>query len=249
MSSETGPPLEVSVVFPAYNEASRLEKAVLETERFLRKITSSFEILIAEDGSTDGTDVLASTLSKKYPYVRHLHGDTRLGRGRALRRAFEASRGKTLVYIDVDLSTDPRFLRPLIESVGEGYDIVTGSRGLRESRVERSFLRQLASTSYNLMVRLFLKSDLKDHQCGFKAFNRRSLFKIMDRVKARHWFWDTEVLVLASRSGFKIKEIAVDWKGGKKTKVHLLLDTLKMGLQIIRLWWRLNVRCLVPKFV
>lgn len=240
MNSEV--PLEVSVVFPAYNEASGLERAVIETAKFLKEITDSFEIIIAEDGSTDGTDVLASALSRRHPHVRHLHSDIRLGRGRALRRAFEASRGKTLIFMDVDLSTDLRCLRSLIESVRGGYDFVIGSRRLRESAVKRSFLRLLASTAYNLMVKLLLDSNLEDHQCGFKAFNRKSFFKVIDKVKAKHWFWDTELLVFASRSGFKVKEIPVVWRGRKKSKVHLLSDTLKMGLQIIGLWWRLNAR-------
>jgi len=235
-------PLEISVVFPAYNEVNGLEKAVLETRRFLEGITDSFEIIIAEDGSTDGTDILASALSKKYPNVKHLHSDIRLGRGRALKKAFRASKGRILVFMDVDLATDLRCLKPLIESVEEGYDFVTGSRMLRESIVERSFLRRLASTVYNLMVRLLLGSDLKDHQCGFKAFKRESLFKVIDKVKAEHWFWDTELLVLASRLGFKIKEIPVVWKGGRRSKVRLLSDTLKMGLQILRLWYCLNTR-------
>jgi len=240
MDRETETTLEVSLVFPAHNESKKIVEAVLESEKFMREITKSFEIIIAEDGSTDGTDVVAADLSEKHAYVKHLHHDERLGRGQALTRAFKASRGETLVYMDVDLSTDLRFLKPLIRSIIEGHDVATGSRRLRGSRAERSPMRQLASTAYNGMVRLFLDSRLQDHQCGFKAFNRRSLFQIIDRVRSEHWFWDTEVLILASRSGYKINEIAVNWKGGEATKVRLFWDTLKMGLAVIRLWWRLN---------
>jgi len=240
MNAKNEAPLYVSVVFPAYNEARRIEDSVLRTAETLRRITNLFEIVIAEDGSKDGTDVLASALSERYAYVKHLHSSVRLGRGRALTRAFETSQGKILIYMDVDLSTDLKFLKPLVQSVREGYDFATGSRMLPESRVERSFTRLLASTSYNLMVRLLLKSKLRDHQCGFKAFSRKPLFKIIYQVKAKHWFWDTELLVLASRSGYRIGEIPVVWRGGERTKVRLVSDTLKMGLQIIGLWWRLN---------
>ena len=233
--------LEVSLVFPAYNEADRLEEAVLRTVDSLKEISDSFEIIIAEDGSTDGTDELAEELSRKYPYVRHLHSDVRLGRGRALNRAFKLSKGRILIYTDVDLSTDPRFLKPLIESIRDGYDFATGSRMHPRSVVERSSLRRILSLTYNLMVRIFLKSPVRDHQCGFKAFKRSSLFKILDKVKANHWFWDTETLVLASYNGFKVKEIPIVWRGGERSKVRVLSDVMDMGVQIMKLWWRLNV--------
>ena len=233
--------LEVSLVFPAYNEADRLEEAVLRTVDSLKEISDSFEIIIAEDGSTDGTDELAEELSRKHPYVRHLHSDVRLGRGRALNRAFKLSKGRILIYTDVDLSTDPRFLKPLIKSIRDSYDFATGSRMHPRSVVERSSLRRILSLTYNLMVQIFLKSPVRDHQCGFKAFKRSSLFKILDKVKANHWFWDTETLVLASYNGFKVKEIPIVWRGGERSKVRVLSDVIDMGIQIMKLWWRLNV--------
>ena len=205
----------------------------------LREITRSFEIIIAEDGSIDGTDKISGSLAKKYDFVIYLHSDERQGRGRALNRAFKASHGEILGYIDVDLATDMKHLKELVQSIRDGYDFATGSRMLPESNVKRSLKRGFASKGFNFLTRLFLGSKLYDHQCGFKAFKRGSLFKVMDTVKDTHWFWDTELFVRAQRSGFKVREFPVEWMHGGSTKVNLIKDVFGMGSQILRLWYEL----------
>jgi glycosyltransferase involved in cell wall biosynthesis len=235
--------VKVSVVLPAHNEADNLEAAVTKITEALSEYTGAYEIIIAEDGSTDGTDKKAAALSERLPFVKHLHEEKRLGRGRALKNAFQQSSGEILVYMDVDLATDVRQLKELISSVEkEGYDFATGSRMLPESNVERSGTRQIASKTYNFMVRVVLGSKVKDHQCGFKAFRREPLMQLLDEVGASHWFWDTEILVRAHRRGYRIKEIPVLWKSGRETKVKLLQDSFYMGWQIFSLWWHLKVQ-------
>lgn len=234
-------PVEVSVVFPAYNEVAYLEATVEKTTQALKEFTRSFEIIIAEDGSTDGTDKVAAALSKKYPFVRHLHGEKRLGRGTALKNAFKQSSGRILIYMDADLATNIQQLESLVKAVEEeGFDFATGSRLLPESQVERSLTRQIVSKSYNFLIRAMLGSKVRDHQCGFKAFKREALLQLLDAVAARHWFWDTELLVRASRKSYAIKEIPVEWKSPRGTKVRLLKDTFSMGGQAVKLWWRLK---------
>ncbi len=233
--------VEVSLVFPAYNEADKLEGAVKQTAQALSEFTESFEIIIAEDGSTDGTDKLSDELAQKYSYVKHLHGEKRLGRGTALNNAFRASRGKVIVYMDVDLATDLKHLKELVGAItDEGYDLATGSRMMRESKVKRTRTRLIASKTYNWLVRVMLGSKLKDHQCGFKAFKREPTLQLLDEVNDKHWFWDTEILVRAARKGYKIKEIPVEWRSGAKTKVNLRKDSSSMGRQIFKLWWQLR---------
>ncbi|MFB3889496.1 MAG: dolichyl-phosphate beta-glucosyltransferase [Candidatus Bathyarchaeia archaeon] len=233
--------LEVSVVFPAYNEASYLEAAVEKVAKVLAEITPSYEIIIAEDGSTDGTAELAAELARKYPFVRHIHGEKRLGRGTALNNAFKQSRGRILVYMDLDLATDLKHLPALVDAIRtEGYDLATGSRLLPESRVERGLRRSVSSKTYNFLVRHMLGSKVKDHQCGFKAFRREPTLQLLDEVRARHWFWDTEILVRAQRGGCRIKEIPVEWKSGRQTKVNFFKDSYSMGKQVVKLWWQLR---------
>ncbi|MEM0475581.1 MAG: glycosyltransferase family 2 protein [Candidatus Norongarragalinales archaeon] len=231
-----------SLVLPAYNEANALPKAVEAARAELLKIKGlRFEIIIAEDGSRDETPEVAKRLSRRFKDVRLLHSDERLGRGRALNRAFRSARGDVVAFMDVDLATAPKHLRELVR-YSRDFDVVIGSRYLASSKAERSLSRRFLSWWFNFLVRALLGSRVRDHQCGFKAFRKVALLKILPRVRARHWFWDAEVLVIAQRSGLSVKEFPVEWveKGrGGKTKVNLKRDVLDMFFGILELRWRL----------
>jgi glycosyltransferase involved in cell wall biosynthesis len=242
LTQERKKSVQISVVFPAYNEVEYLETAVARVTRTLNGFAHSFEIIIAEDGSTDGTAEQARDLALRFPYVKQIHKERRLGRGAALNNAFRQCNGDVLVYMDLDLATHLNHLKPLVEAITiENYDFSIGSRNLPKSKVQRNLRRSIASKTYNLLVRLVLGSKISDQQCGFKAFRRETLMKTIDQVRARHWFWDTEVLIRAARNGCKIKEIPVEWKSGRKTKVNLLWDSCDMGKQFLGLWWRLRM--------
>ncbi|MEM4279338.1 MAG: lysylphosphatidylglycerol synthase domain-containing protein [Archaeoglobaceae archaeon] len=228
--------MKVSIVLPAYNEAKRLRDAVKRVEDQLIALGYDYEIVIAEDGSTDGTNEIAKEIAERNPKIKHLHSDERLGRGRALMNAFRICEGEIVVYMDVDLSTDLRHLNELISAIADGYDVATGSRLMKESKAKRPLKRDVASRVYNLLVRILLRSKIHDHQCGFKAFRRSSILKISELVKDTHWFWDTEVLVLAQRLGFKVKEIPVHWEHGGETKVRFKKDVVYMFSQILRMF-------------
>ncbi|WP_256296839.1 flippase-like domain-containing protein [Haloarchaeobius salinus] len=241
MSEES---VSVSVVLPAYNEAATIETTVETTLSTLAAFlpADSYEVIVAEDGCEDRTPEIADELAAADDRVRHFHSDQRLGRGGALERAFRASHGDTLVYFDTDLATDMRHLEELVESVRtDGYDVVTGSRWMAGNVADRPAKRGVPSRVYNGLTRLFLRSDLRDHQCGFKAFDREALLALLDDVEDQHWFWDTEVLVKAQRRGFRVKEFAVDWEPKGDTKVDLVRDVFGMGSQILRTWWQLSV--------
>jgi glycosyltransferase AglD len=228
---------EVSLVFPAYNEAKDLRRAVETVLVELRNETPSFEIIIAEDGSSDGTDTVAKDLAAKHLEVHHIHSDQRLGRGKALNVAFKESHGSILVYMDVDLASDISQLRALVDSIHSGADIATGSRMLPGSKVKRSRRRSFASWWYNSIIRALFNSPVHDHQCGFKAFNRARLMEYIDKVEDTHWFWDTEVLIRGVRRGLQVVEIPVEWSEGQGTKVKLFRDSWRMGSKAFHLWW------------
>ncbi|WP_457550451.1 flippase-like domain-containing protein [Archaeoglobus sp.] len=228
--------MKVSVILPAYNEAESIENAVKTVKSYLEKLGYDYEIIIAEDGSTDGTDKIARRLAEKDERIVHLHSDERLGRGKALTNAIKRAKGEIVAYLDVDLSTDMEHFKELVEAISNGYDIATGSRLMKESRAERPLKRDIASRVYNILVRFMLGSKLRDHQCGFKAFKKSSILPLLEKVKDNHWFWDTELLVLAQREGLKVKEIPVRWKQGRDTKVRFKRDVLYMFSQILRMW-------------
>ncbi|MFQ3320645.1 MAG: glycosyltransferase involved in cell wall biosynthesis, partial [Natronomonas sp.] len=236
---------EVSVVLPAYNEADTIEHTVTVTLSTLESFLpdGSFEVIVAEDGCADATPEIATRMAEEDDRVRHFHSDERLGRGGALERAFRASDGDVLVYFDTDLATDMAHLEELVESVRSGeYDIATGSRRMPGEKQEREPERGVASTGYNALVRLFLRSPMYDHQCGFKAFDREALLDLLNDVEDDHWFWDTEILVRAQRAGYDVKEFPVEWEPKGDTKVDLVRDVLGMGSGILRLWWQVGVR-------
>lgn len=232
--------LEVSAVIPVYNDREALERAIPESLKILETITDSFELIVAEDGSSDGSYEYVRSWEARDPRVRLLHRDERQGRGNALNRCFEEACGEILCYYDVDLATDMKHLRDLIDAIRQGYDISTGSRLLPQSAIERSGKREIASRGYNLLVRTILGSSLHDHQCGFKGFSRARIRELLPEVRAGHWFWDTELLVRAQKNGYSVYEFPVCWEEGAGTTVRRN-DIWDMGTAILRLWWQLNV--------
>jgi uncharacterized protein (TIRG00374 family) len=240
-----GRSVEVSVVLPAYNEAETIEHTVRTTIETLEAFlpATAFEVIVAEDGCEDRTPEIAERLAAEDGRIRHVHSEARLGRGGALEHAFRAAEGETLAYFDTDLATDMRHLEELIESVrSRDYDVVTGSRWIDGNEADRPAKRGIPSKGYNWLVRTVLRSDLRDHQCGFKAFDRSVLFELLQEVDDEHWFWDTEVLTYAQRQNYNVKEFPVDWTPKGDTKVDLVRDVFGMGSQILRTWWQLSVR-------
>jgi len=237
--------VEVSVVLPAYNEADTIESTVATTLDRLGAFLEpgSFEVIVAEDGCDDRTPAIADRLADDDRRVRHLHSDERLGRGGALEAAFEVARGDTLVYFDTDLATDMRHLEELVTRVQSGAaDVATGSRWLPGNVAERPAKRGVPSRVYNGLVRVFLGSELRDHQCGFKAISREAFEALGGDVEDGHWFWDTELLVRAQRAGYEVAEFPVEWTPKGDTKVDLVRDVLGMGSGILRTWWQLSIR-------
>ncbi|MDI6814112.1 MAG: glycosyltransferase, partial [Desulfitobacteriaceae bacterium] len=148
----------VSVILPVFNDRLTLERAIPESIKALSEITNAFEVIVAEDGSTDGSAEFVQAWHERDPRVRLLHADERLGRGRALNRAIEAASYGIVCYYDVDLATDLNHLPELVGAIRDGADIATGSRLMPDSRIIRSGGREIASRGYNLLVRVFLGS-------------------------------------------------------------------------------------------
>jgi glycosyltransferase involved in cell wall biosynthesis len=231
---------EVTVVIPVFNDRIALETTIPRSLEALSSITDAFEIIVAEDGSTDGSADFVVSWERKDSRVRLLHGGKRLGRGKALTNAISDARANIVCYYDVDLATDMLHLPDLVNAIKEGYDVATGSRLLAESDIVRTEGREIASRTYNFLVRLVLRSRVYDHQCGFKAFNRERILPILPVIRSTHWFWDTEILVRAQRAGYRVREFPVRWRAGSWTTVKIK-DIFEMGSAIFRLWWQINV--------
>lgn len=234
----------VIVTLPVYKDTRFLRRAVESLEEITPQIAPNFTLLIAEDGSNSSQ--LVNELKAKYPRIIYFQHDQRLGRGKALRDAWRSIEGNIYIYVDVDLATDlTKFdaYRNLIEGQTK-FDLVTGSRYLSGSETNRPRLRGFASKTYNLFVSFAFRTGVHDHQCGFKSFSGQLAKVLSTEAKSDSWFWDTEVIVLARKLGFRIHEIPIQWtekKGAKTPVARLAKDIWIHGFGLLKLFWRVYI--------
>jgi len=189
------------------------------------RLGEDFRIVIAEDGSTDGTDIIAQELEHMYTQVTHLHSPQKLGKGLALKRAFNKVEGDIYAFIDCDLATNMKFFPQLINSIKEGNDLALGSRYMDGAEADRTVLRDLSSRVYNRLIRILFKDNVFDHQIGFKAFSNRLIKDILNECNSTGWFWDTEILIRSIYNNYKIIEFPVEWKEKKNNRGSLKMVT------------------------
>jgi len=217
----------IDVVLPVYNEERVLAQSVATLRQFLKEnLTHPFRIVIADNASTDKTWELAQALSQQHSDVICLHLDQK-GRGRALRHAWLNSSANIVSYMDVDLSTSLEAFPRLIQTIEAGYDVAVGSRLLPGSSVKRCLRRELASRSYNFLIKAMFLAKLSDAQCGFKALKREAAQELVPLIQDQGWFFDTELLILAHKKGYRIKEIPVAWVEGSDSKVSITKTALE----------------------
>ena len=211
----------VDIVIPVYNEEKDLPRSVLTLTDFLRdNLGNPWRIIIADNASTDGTRQVSEILCQKYPGAHYFYLPEK-GRGRALRAAWLESTADIVSYMDVDLSTDLAHFPQLLEALESGYHIAIGSRLSRDSQVTRSFKRESVSRSYNLMIRSLFFTSFQDAQCGFKALTRQTAQAIVPHIKNNNWFFDTELLIIAAKRGYRIKSVPVKWDDDPGTTVKV----------------------------
>ncbi|MFA5364431.1 MAG: glycosyltransferase [Candidatus Bathyarchaeia archaeon] len=228
----------IIVTVPAHNETRNLQKCVETLVQQLPSLNEEYCIVIAEDGSTDGTDILAKTMEETYPNVIHFHYPNKLGRGLALKRAWRKVDGDIYAFIDADLATDMKYFPQLINAIREGNDLATGSRYIKGAKVERPVLRDFTSRVYNMLIRMMYKDNVFDHQIGFKAFSKRLIKNEMDKCVSDTWFWDTEIIVRSIHENYKCVEFPVEWKEKQtnKTPIKRLFSDIRIhGTGILKL--------------
>ena len=229
--------LELSIVLPAYNEASRIEQCIKGVKHAVTALTSSYELVVVEDGSTDGTTSIVAALSKTDPHLSLLHSAHRLGKGTAVKKGLGSAKGDVVVFMDVDLATSLESLPIIVKSTRESQGLVIGSRHVKGSKVCRSFTRTASSLTYNLLVRLIFHDGVHDHQCGFKAMNRQVATFLRDNSKSNGFFLDTEMILLCKSHGISVTEVAVSWIEIKKKNSHgvrIFRDSAKLGFDLLR---------------
>ena len=218
----TGAPV-LDIVIPVYNERAALANSVRRLHRYLSEsMPFSAQITIADNASVDDTPRIATQLADELPGVRVVRLEEK-GRGRALHQVWTQSDATVLVYMDVDLSTDLAALAPLVAPLISGHsDLAIGTRLARGARVVRGPKREIISRCYNLILKSTLSAKFSDAQCGFKAIRADVAAQLLPYVEDTGWFFDTELLVLAERSGLRIHEVPVDWVDDPDSRVDIV---------------------------
>jgi Glycosyl transferase family 2 len=215
------PVLDVAV--PVYNEEAALENSVRRLHRHLGEhFPFPARITIADNASVDATPRIAAKLASELTDVRVVRLEEK-GRGRALHAVWSTSDAAVVAYMDVDLSTDLAGLAPLVAPLISGHsDLAIGTRLGRGSRVVRGAKREFISRCYNLLLKSTLAAGFSDAQCGFKAIRADVAQQLLPYVADTGWFFDTELLVLAERSGLRIHEVPVDWVDDPDSRVDIV---------------------------
>lgn len=213
----------LDVVVPVFNEEAALAASVRRLHRHLdTHFPFPARITIADNASVDATPRIAAELAAELPDVRFVRLEEK-GRGRALHAVWSESDAPVLAYMDVDLSTDLAALAPLVASLISGHsDLAIGTRLSRGARVVRGAKREFISRCYNLILRSTLSARFSDAQCGFKAIRADVARQLLPYVSDTGWFFDTELLVLAERSGLRIHEVPVDWVDDPDSRVDIV---------------------------
>jgi glycosyltransferase involved in cell wall biosynthesis len=229
--------VEITILLPAYNEASRIEHCLTEVNHAVRAFTVSFEVVVVEDGSVDGTADIVANLSKNDAHLRLLHSANRLGKGEAVKRGLKTARGDVVIFMDVDLSARLESFSKIVNLAKTTRGLVIGSRHMKGSRVRRSFVRTVSSLTYNLLVRLLFQDGVRDHQCGFKAMSREIAGFLRQNAKSEGFFLDTEMILLCKMHGIPVVEVAVDWTEVRKRNargVRIFRDSASLGIDLLR---------------
>ena len=225
--------MKISLVIPACNEEKRIGKTLKRIKKF-----KANEIIVVSNGS-DRTAEIVRDFKKKDSRIRLLDFDTPLGKGGALIEGLKKARFNVVVY-DADGSTPLEEIKKMKKKLEQGFDFVIGSRNLPESRVERSFAREVNSRFFNSLARLLLKIPYRDTQCGFKAFNSKTAKVLAKETSYKGWTWDLDALMIAKKNKLKVAEIPIkwthkktdNWRGFKKLQLlKMLKELVKISLE------------------
>ncbi|HYL46134.1 MAG TPA: dolichyl-phosphate beta-glucosyltransferase [Candidatus Limnocylindrales bacterium] len=236
------PAPELSIIIPAYNEESRLPRALERIRTYLsgRGLTESkVEILVVDDGSADGTARVVAGCSREIPGLRLVSNDRNRGKGFSVRHGMLEARGRIALFTDADLSAPIEEADKLFAAIESGADVAIGSRALDRSLIfaHQSRLRELAGIIFNGFVRALTGLPFADTQCGFKAFRREPCRIIFEQQRIERFGFDPEILFLAKRHGLRAAEVPVHWAHDPGTKVHVLRDSLMMFSDLFYIRW------------
>jgi len=239
----------LSVIIPAYNEEMRLPKTLEEIDKYLSKQSYDYEISVVNDGSKDKTVEVAKSLIPKIKNLKVTGYEKNQGKGYAVRFGMLEAKGEFRLFTDADNSTSIDQVEKMWPYFKESYDTVIGSRDVKGAILDppQPWLRQLIlGEGFKLFRKIILNLwGIEDTQCGFKCFTKKATENIFPRCKINRFAFDPEILIIAKKLGYKIKEIPVYWKNDPESKVKFK-SILKMGLDLFKIKWNLITKKYAP---
>ncbi|QQG38507.1 MAG: glycosyltransferase [Candidatus Woesearchaeota archaeon] len=217
---------QISVFVPIYNEEKILEFHIRILKKYLNLLPYTWELFIVNDGSIDMSTEVMRDIVKRDKRIKHIYYKDGKTRRENLAASFKYANSNIIVMLDMDLSSNLKYLRRLIDEVKvNNYDIVIGSRYIKGSKIKRGFFRLLVSRAFITGCNIYYGSNISDYECGFKAFKKPVILDLIreagyDKTKKRSVFWDAEILMRAEKKHYSIKEIPIEWTEGAKSELH-----------------------------
>jgi dolichyl-phosphate beta-glucosyltransferase len=234
-STGQGPAL--SIIIPAFNEERRIPNTLEKICNYFESKDHRYEILVVDDGSTDDTATCVDQYVRKCDRIKLVRNATNRGKGYSVKNGFVRATGDYLLFSDADLSTPIEEIEKLTSYLQRGYDIAIGSRGLKDSDIQlhQPLYREMMGKTFNIFVRLLSIRDFRDTQCGFKCFTKEAAIAVCKRQRLQGFCFDVEMLYIAKKLGYRIKEVPVTWRNSPETKVRALRHSANMFLDLLRI--------------
>jgi dolichyl-phosphate beta-glucosyltransferase len=231
---------KISLIIPVYNEEKRIKLTLSKCISYFKNKKIDYEIIIVDDGSTDKTRLIIKDYLSENKNIKLTKQRKNKGKGYSVKEGMLLANGDYLLFSDADLSTPIEEIEKFIKVMKKGYDIVIASRNMKDSiiPIKQPFFRKFLGQVFPLIVNLLILPGYKDTQCGFKLFKKEVAIKIFSKQKINDFGFDVEILFIAKKYGYKIKEIPVIWSNSLVSKVSPLLDSIRMFLDILKI--RLN---------
>lgn len=231
---------KLSVIIPAYNEENRISATLKSVHNFLQKQTYAYEILVVNDGSSDNTAGVVSAMAPTIKNLRLIDNKHNQGKGGVVKDGMLAATGDIRLFMDADNSTKVDEITKFLPFFEQGYDLVIGSRRIKGSviAVHQPWIRDLQGTIFRLIVHTFVPLKVTDSQCGFKAMTANAAEAIFSKQRIFRWAFDVEILALARKFQFKIKEAPITWVDDSESHVRFS-GKIMMLLEVMKVRWNL----------
>jgi len=213
----------LSIIIPAYNEAERIPETLRAVDQYMKTKNWEYEIIVVNDGSKDATGEVVESMRGEISHLYFLNLEVNKGKGHAVQQGMLASNGDLCLFMDADHSTNISELEKMIGAINEGNDIAVSSRHLPDSviTVKQPPLRVFLGHMFRVFVGMIVPLGIRDTQNGFKLFTRWAAFTIFSQQRVYRWAFDVEVLAIAKKLGFSIKEVPIVWKNDDRSQMNL----------------------------